>query len=89
MRTSRKSVRFNRDFVLAGIDGIQPAGTYLVETDEEPLTCLLSTAYRRVSTWLILPASQGGRTRHETYEISPCDLEEALARDREAEPFLG
>jgi hypothetical protein len=87
MRTSRKSVRFNRDFILAGVDGTQPAGTYLVETDEEPLACLLSTAYRRVSTWLILPACQGARTRHETHEICPCDLEEALARDRQAERY--
>ena len=34
-RTSRRTVTFARPFSLRGIDGVQPAGTYVVETDEE------------------------------------------------------
>ena len=34
-RTSREAVTFARPFTLRGIDGEQPAGTYLVETDAE------------------------------------------------------
>jgi hypothetical protein len=36
-RTSRKSVTFTQPFSLSGIDEVQPAGTYTVETDEELL----------------------------------------------------
>ena len=37
VRTSRKSVTFTQPFSLSGIDEVQPAGTYTVETDEELL----------------------------------------------------
>ena len=35
VRTSSKSVTFAQPFSLSGIDEVQPAGTYTVETDEE------------------------------------------------------
>ena len=34
-RTRRETVTFARPFSLRGIDGVQPAGTYTVETEEE------------------------------------------------------
>ena len=37
VRTSRKTVTFRQPFSLSGIDEVQPAGTYTVETDEELL----------------------------------------------------
>ena len=37
VRTSRKTVTFTRPFSLTGIDEVQPAGPYTVETDEEEL----------------------------------------------------
>ncbi len=39
-RTSRESVTFARPFSLRGVDGVQPAGTYVVETEEEPVESL-------------------------------------------------
>ena len=33
--TSRRTVTFARPFSLRGIDGVRPAGTYTVETEEE------------------------------------------------------
>ena len=37
MRTSRRTVTFTRPFSLREIGTEQPAGTYAVETDEEPI----------------------------------------------------
>ena len=37
MRTSQKTVTFTQPFSLNGIDEVQAAGTYTVETNEEPL----------------------------------------------------
>ena len=50
VHTSRKTVTFARPFSLSGIDEVQPAGTYTVETDEELLPGLSLPAYRRIAT---------------------------------------
>ena len=55
-RITRSSVTFLHDFFLRDIDGVQPPGTYLVETVEEPLGTLSVLAYRRVCTTVTLPA---------------------------------
>jgi hypothetical protein len=47
-RITRKSVTFMRPFSLDGVDGVQPAGTYTIETVEEPLGNLSLIARRRV-----------------------------------------
>lgn len=44
MRTSSKSIAFACAFTLKGLDEVQPAGTYTVETEEELLTALLDSA---------------------------------------------
>jgi hypothetical protein len=81
MRTSNKTIVFTRPFTLTGVDEVQPAGTYTVETDEELLPTLLHAAYRRTTTWLSLPshAASGGSTQ--LISIDPNELEAALARD--------
>ena len=60
VRTSRKSVTFTQPFSLSGIDEVQPAGTYTVETDEELLPGLSFPAYRRVATLIFLRSRGGG-----------------------------
>jgi hypothetical protein len=60
VRTSRKSVTFTQPFSLTGIDEVQPAGTYTVETDEELLPGLSFPAYRRVATLIFLRSRGGG-----------------------------
>ena len=47
MRTSRKRVTFRRPFSLSGIDEVQPAGTYMVETSEELIEGLSFPVWRR------------------------------------------
>ncbi len=60
VRTSRKSVTFAQPFSLSGIDEVQPAGTYTVETDEELLPGLSFPAYRRIATLIFLRSRGGG-----------------------------
>jgi hypothetical protein len=81
MRTNSKNVTFSRPFALMGMDGVQPAGTYTVETDEELLPTLLHSAYRRTTTWLALPSHAARAGSMQLISIDPIELEAALARD--------
>jgi hypothetical protein len=78
VRTTRFDVTFDNSFTLKGSAGIQPPGTYEVETEEEIIEGNEHVVYRRVST--ILYIRSPGMTRSVT--ISADDLELALARDR-------
>ena len=81
MRTTRTTVTFTRPFALGGIEGVQPAGTYTVETDEELLLGLSFPAYRRVATLMFLPSQPGGAASGRVAAIDPSELEAARARD--------
>lgn len=83
MRTTSKSVTFTRPFALAGLGSVQPAGTYIVEMDEERLPVLLHTAYRRVATWIVLPAGPSGGPS-QFVSIDAEELDSALSRDAPA-----
>jgi hypothetical protein len=63
-----------------GIEGEQPAGTYAIETVEEPIDALSFMAYRRVSTTIVLPA-HANATRRQVETIDPRDLEATEKRD--------
>jgi hypothetical protein len=81
MRTSSKRITFARPFTLKGLDEVQAAGTYTVETDEELLPTLLHSAYRRTTTWLTLPSHAARAESTQLVSIDPMELEAALARD--------
>jgi hypothetical protein len=76
-RTARKTVTFRQPFALVGVDGVQPAGTYAVDTDEETIDALSFVAWRRVATTIQL--RHDGATA--AYRIDPVDLEASLLRD--------
>ncbi len=76
-RTARKTVTFRQPFALSGVDGIQPAGTYTVDTDEETIDALSFLAWRRVAT--TIQGERDGAT--EVCRIDPVDLEASLLRD--------
>jgi hypothetical protein len=46
VRTTTKSVTFRRPLLFESADGLQPAGTYAVETEEEAILALSFLAYR-------------------------------------------
>ena len=80
-RITRRSVTFLHPFSLIGVDGVQPAGTYTIETVEEPLDNLSFIAYRRVSTAIVLPSSNTPSLSRQVVDIDPRDLEAAQKRD--------
>jgi hypothetical protein len=55
-RTTFTTIAFLHPFSLTDVDGVQPAGTYTVETIDRTLDNLSFIAYRRVSTAIMLPA---------------------------------
>jgi hypothetical protein len=80
-RTTRALVTFLQPFSLVDVDGLQPAGTYLVETVEQTLDDLSFVAYRRTSTTITLPALGTATLRRQVITIDPNDLEAAWNRD--------
>ena len=81
VRTSRKTVTFTRPFSLSGIDEVQPAGSYTVETDEEELPGGSFPANRRIATLILLRSRRGGRIIEEVISIDPLELQAAHERD--------
>lgn len=80
-RTVRKSMTFSAPFQLAGFEALLPAGTYVVETDEEAFEGHVHTAFRRTATTLRIRAGAA----IEYHDVDPKDLEAALRRDQHAE----
>ena len=82
-RTSSKTVIFEYEFSLEGIDQPLPPGHYRVDTDEDVLDGLSFLAYRRVSTMIFLPAEFSRAASIEVVIIDPLDLQRAQDRDFE------
>ena len=81
-RTTKSTVTFTRPFNLNGFDGMQPAGCYSVETDEELLEGASFPAYRRMATMMQLEAPAHGSTGIlQVAVINPDELAAALAVD--------
>ena len=81
-RTSSRSVTFRRTFALSGIDGVQPAGTYEVQTDEEFLEGLSFPVWHRIATSLVLPLP-GKSSSYEMIRVDAAELDAAERRDAE------
>jgi hypothetical protein len=84
MRTSSKTITFLHPFKLSGVDDVQPAGRYVVETDEELIQGVSFPVYRRLSTLLRLAGSPGSTESARIIDIDPAELAAALAKDADA-----
>jgi len=80
-RTTQIVARFSSPFLLPGFDGPQPAGDYRVDQDEELIEVSSSTAWRRVSAFVHLPAIGIRNSRQQMVPVAPADLEAALEKD--------
>jgi hypothetical protein len=80
-RSTTRTVVFSRPFRLAAIDALLPAGSYVVEAEEELIQDLKFPAYRRTSVWLRLPASEGGDPLGRVVNVDAAELDAAIARD--------
>jgi hypothetical protein len=81
-RTTRKTVTFAKPFQLSALDGVQPGGQYLVDTDEERIDGISRLAYRRLATSIHLPAISAASNLREVIAVDPGELEAALLEDR-------
>jgi hypothetical protein len=88
VRTTSKTITFMHPFNLSGVDKVQPAGTYTVETDEELLQTSSLPAYRRISTLMRLPARTTGAVLTQIVEVNPVELAAVLARDAKPEEIV-
>jgi hypothetical protein len=77
MRTTRETISFDHPFSLYAVDGVQPAGAYIVEIDEELLEGLSFLAYRRVATTIYLPLRYGGPGSVQAVRVDPGELDAA------------
>lgn len=83
-RTTTSRVTFFRPFKLAGMERVQPAGSYVIETDSERLEGLSFAASRRTQTYIVVPGEAGSAIMSETIEISAAELQIVLAAKLEA-----
>lgn len=74
MRTTREIVTFDHPFSLMAADGLQPAGPYAIDIDEELIDGLSFLAYRRVATIIYLPLHHGSV---QAVRVDPRELREA------------
>ena len=84
IRTSQRTIRFAHPFRLTGMDAPQPAGAYLLETEEELLQDLSFPAYRRIATRLFVTVVPNSTILEEVVDIDPLELEAAMEKDSDA-----
>lgn len=82
-RTKRSIAHFAAPFVLRGLEGIQPAGDYDIDEDEEMIEGLSWLAYQRVATFIHIPARNSNRRKMQLVAIDYPELDTALKKDQE------
>lgn len=82
MRTTERTLVFKHPFHLESLDRTLPAGSYRVATDEELIEGLSFPVYRRVATWIFVPARANPPSSTEMAPIDPAEL--AAAKDGDA-----
>ncbi|UVK46968.1 hypothetical protein BPNPMPFG_002701 [Mesorhizobium sp. AR07] len=83
-RTTHSIAHFAAPFVLGGLEGQLPAGDYDIDHDEEVIEGMSRLAWRRVATFIHLPArTVKNPTTSQLVAIDYVELETALKRDRE------
>ncbi|MBZ9725663.1 hypothetical protein LB554_17070 [Mesorhizobium sp. CO1-1-11] len=83
-RTTRSIAHFTAPFMLGGLEGQLPAGDYDIDHDEELIEGMSRLAWRRVATFIHLPAKAvNNPLTGQLVAIDHLDLETALVRDRE------
>ena len=80
-RITTRTVTFRHPFTIAGLDGWQPAGSYVIEMEEELLQELSFPAWHRVHTAIRLPQRPGTFVAEQVATIDPRAIDAALAVD--------
>lgn len=77
IRTTSRDVVFHRPFILDGMETVQPAGVYTVDTDEEQMAPGLFPGRRRIRMVIRIV----GTDATQYLPVRPEQLHEALMRD--------
>ena len=81
-RTTQTVVCFPSTFLLPNFDAPEPAGNYRVDDDEESIDGAVAwLGWRRVGSFIHLPAIGVQRPTHQMVPVNPADLDAALERD--------
>lgn len=80
-RSSQTELTFRHPFRLAALESAQPAGTYLVVTEEEQIENLSFSAFHRTATLLHLPALGVPSAIRQVITVDPDELARAHAAD--------
>lgn len=79
-RTRHSTARFLHSFEFTGIDRARPAGENEIDDDEQ---CIEGIAWRRVATFMHLPAEHDGTRSRQMLKIDHAELKAALELDRQ------
>lgn len=82
-RTLHTIVHIDSAFEIEGVDGILAAGDYDIDRDEELIDSASRPVWRRVATFLHLPARGMSRSTSQLVPITSAELEAVLRSDRE------
>ncbi len=82
-RTTHSIAHFTAPFVLGRLEGKLPAGDYDIDHDEELIDGMSWLAWRRVATFIHLPARTVKSPTSQLIAIDHAELETALRQDRE------
>ena len=82
IRTTRSTVSFSSPFTLRNLEGVQPAGDYVVLADDELIEGLSRVAYRRLATLFQTPAISASQRQIQSFSISQTELDAALMKDQ-------
>lgn len=82
-RTTETTVRFTSAFVLPGHGEPQPPGEYRVDHHEELIDGIARLAWRRVGTFIHLPAIGSRATTRQMVAVDPADFAAALKKDQQ------
>ena len=84
MQTTTNEVTFRHAFYLKAVGSTLPAGTYRVDIEEERIDGLSFLAYRRLSTYIRVPATGHRSTSEQVFLVDPKELAAAQERDAAA-----
>lgn len=82
-RTTQISVRFSSPFPLPGFETLLPAGEYRVDHDEEAIESASRLAWRRVGSFIHLPAIGTAGSLYQMVPIEPAYLAAVLEKDQQ------
>jgi len=80
IRTTQEVVRFRSAFSLPGFDEAQPPGEYIVDQDDEPVEGASWIGWRRVATFIYLPAISARWSKQQMVPVDPAFLKAALEK---------